>query len=143
VCVPKVRFRVFRGKNSIIFKCETLDNYSFFIDKIREYQKQGLKLEKAINNAIEYCIENDILKKYLKKHGSEVFNMISSEWNWDTALEVAHEEGWEDGLEEGIVKGMVKEKLIIAKNLLAKGSTPEFVYEITGLSLDKIDELNP
>jgi len=26
--------------------------------------------------------------------------------------------------------------------LLAKGSTPEFVCEITGLSLDKIRELN-
>jgi len=90
--------------NEILKKCETLDNYSFFIDKIREYQNKGLKLEKAIHNAIEYCIENNILKNYLKKHGSEVFNMISSEWNWDTALKVAREEGREDGLEEGMEK---------------------------------------
>jgi len=34
---------------------------------------------------------------------------------------------------------MEKEKLIIAKNLLAKGSTPEFVQEITGLSLEEIE----
>jgi predicted transposase/invertase (TIGR01784 family) len=64
--------------------------------------------------------------------------MIFSEWNWDEALEVAREEGREDGLEEG----MLKEKLLIAKNLLAKGSTPEFVYEITGLSLDEIDGID-
>jgi len=36
---------------------------------------------------------------------------------------------------------MEEEKLIIAKNLLAKGSSPEFVCEITGLSLEKISEL--
>jgi predicted transposase/invertase (TIGR01784 family) len=125
-------YNINHGHNSeMLKKCETLDNYSFFIDKIREYQKDGIKLEKAINNAIEYCIENNILKKYLKKHGSEVFNMISSEWNWDTALEVAHEEGREE------------EKIIIAKNLLAEGSTIEFVRRITGLSAARIKELTP
>ncbi|WP_461255017.1 Rpn family recombination-promoting nuclease/putative transposase [Treponema sp. R80B11-R83G3] len=39
-------------------------------------------------------------------------------------------------------KGREEEKLIIAKNLLVKGSTPEFVHDITGLSLEKIKELN-
>jgi len=94
-------YNINHGHNSkILEKCKTLDNYSFFIDKIREYQKDGIKLEKAINNAIEYCIENNILKKYLKKHGSEVFNMIFAEWNWDTALKVAREEGREEGSED-------------------------------------------
>jgi len=34
-----------------------------------------------------------------------------------------------------------EEKLIIAKNLLAKGSTLEFVSEITGLNIDEIEQL--
>jgi len=51
------------------------------------------------------------------------------------------EEGREEGLEEGISKGMEQEKLIIAKNLLEKGSTAEFVREITGLSQEKIHKL--
>jgi len=36
---------------------------------------------------------------------------------------------------------MEQEKLIIARNLLAKGSSPEFVHEITGLTLEEIEEL--
>jgi predicted transposase/invertase (TIGR01784 family) len=59
--------------------------------------------------------------------------MLLTEWNWDEALEVAREEAREEGIEQ--------EKLIIAKNLLAKGSTPEFVQNITGLSPEKIREL--
>ena len=63
--------------------------------------------------------------------------MLLTEWNQEEAIEVAREEGWEDGHEEGIEK----EKLIIAKNLLAEGSTTEFVQRITGLPLEKIEEL--
>jgi len=137
-------YNINHGHNSeMLKKCETLDNYSFLIDKIRKYQKNGKKLEEAIKNAIEYCIENNILKEYLEKHGSEAYNMIFAEWNWDTALKVAREEGREDGLEEGVKKGRKEGKLLIARKLLAEGSSLEFVYKITGLSLDDINELNP
>jgi predicted transposase/invertase (TIGR01784 family) len=134
-------YNINQGHNfEILKKCETLDNYSFFIDKIREYQKNGFTLEKSFKDAIEYCIENNILKEYLEAHGAEAYNMIFSEWNWDEALEVAREEGREDGLEEGIEK----EKIIIAKNLLEEGATIEFVQRVTGLSLEKIEGLtNP
>jgi predicted transposase/invertase (TIGR01784 family) len=129
-------YNINQGHNSdILKKCKTLDNYSFFIDKIREYQKTGLTLEKSFKDAIKYCKENNILKKFLETHSSEVFNMIFTEWNWDDALEVAREEGREDGLEEGIE--------FTARNALLKGIPVQTVQEITGLSLEKIIELTP
>jgi predicted transposase YdaD len=68
---------------------------------------------------------------------------------YEKGLEEGREEGRKKGLEEsrkkgfekGIEEGMEEEKLISAKNLLSKGSTPEFVHEITGLSLGKINEI--
>ncbi|GBU27170.1 hypothetical protein R84B8_00695 [Treponema sp. R8-4-B8] len=42
---------------------------------------------------------------------------------------------------KALKEGRKKEKLVIAKNLLLEGSTPEFVHRITGLSLEKIKEL--
>jgi len=38
----------------------------------------------------------------------------------------------------GRAEGQAEEKLTIARNLLAEGSTPEFVQKITGLSLEEI-----
>ena len=67
--------------------------------------------------------------------------MLYAEWNWDDALAVAREESREDGLEEGREEGRVNEKLEIARNLLAKGSTFEFVHEITGLDMETIENL--
>ena len=37
--------------------------------------------------------------------------------------------------------GKAEEKLAIARNLFAEGSTPEFVQKITGLSLEEIARL--
>ena len=63
----------------------------------------------------------------------------------DNALAVAREEAREDGIEEGMEKGReegrVTEKLEIARNLLAKGATPEFVDDITGLNIETIKNL--
>ena len=71
--------------------------------------------------------------------------MLYAEYDPEVEMRVvreeALEEGREEGREEGLEIGHEEEKLIIAKNLLSKGSSPEFVCEITGLSLDKIEEL--
>jgi len=90
--------------------------------------------KEAIKKAIRHCQRHDILKGFMELHATEVLSMLMTEWNWDDALAVRYEEGMEKGLEQGR-----KEKLIIARNLLSKGSTPEFVKEITGLSLDEIE----
>ena len=55
--------------------------------------------------------------------------MLMTEWNMDDALAVRYEEARTD------------EKLEIAMNLLAKGSSLDFVHEITGLDMDTIKGL--
>ena len=134
------------GRNSdIVNRCKKLSEYSLFISKVREYKEKYDDLLKAIKEALKYCMEHDILKEYLEKHETEVINMLYTEWNWDTALEVAREEAFEDGLEEGEEKGReegkVEEKLAIARNALAEGYSPESIQKITGLSLDEIAKL--
>lgn len=129
-----------KGSNSEILKrCAKLNEYSIFIEKIREFMREFDNLEESIKEAVKHCHKHGILKKFLEIHGSEVLNMLYTEWNLDDAKQVWYEDGREDGLAEGRIEGRVEEKLIIAKNLLSKGSTPEFVMEITGLSLQEID----
>ena len=122
------------GKNEDIVKqCKVLADYSAFIAKVRFFLKETGDLKEAIEKAIIYAQNNDILKEFLETHSTEVINLLYTEWNWDDALAVAREEGHEDGVEE--------EKLTIAQNLLAEGSTPEFIQKITGLSLEEIAQL--
>jgi hypothetical protein len=68
------------------------------------------------------------------KHDFEKSGFLYAEYDPEVEMRVVREEALEEGME--------KEKLIIAKNLLAKGSTPEFVHEITGLALERIKEID-
>jgi hypothetical protein len=56
----------------------------------------------AIEAAIKSCVKRNILVYFLENHGSEVLNMLFTEWNQDDAIAVAREEALEDGMEKGI-----------------------------------------
>jgi predicted transposase/invertase (TIGR01784 family) len=155
-------YNINKGHNAeILRKCEVLDNYSFLIDKIREYQKEGFTLAKAVLTAIKYCIDNNKLKDFLETHSSEVHNMLLERYDPKEEMEALREEAWEYGLEEGIEKGIERgieegiergiEKGIergiekgmttAARNALAKGIPIETVREITGLDMETIKNI--
>ena len=130
------------GKNEeIVKRCSKLLEYSKLIGKVESNLKETGDLRKAVEEAIEYCKEHGILKEYLEKYGKEVLKMLYAKWNLKDAIAVAREEGREDGRGEGRVEGRVEEKQIIARNLLSKGSTPDYVSEITGLSLEEVTKI--
>ena len=72
----------------ILTRSETLHDYSLFIDIVRQEQALGKSRDEAIKAAIEICIARGILADYLKMHGSEVYNMLLTEWNIDDAQKV-------------------------------------------------------
>jgi len=125
-------YNINHGYNQhILEKSKTLDNYTIFMEKIRE--NMHLSLEESVKIAIKYCVKHNILKQFLKEHGSEVMNMLTDEISIEEIIAVRREEALEEGREEST--------RIIAQNLLAKGSTPEFVQDITGLDLETIQKL--
>ena len=109
-------------------KCGTLNNYSFFINKIREYQRTGLTLAKSIECAIRYCIENNILKDFLKEHGSQVGSLLFYEYDFDTHMKVIREEGIEEGIEIGEHRGGQKKQEYVL-GLIAQGLTAEEIKQ--------------
>lgn len=85
--------------HEVLEKCQILKEYSLFIDTIRKHQDANES--EPYKKAIEECIENNILANYLRKKGSEVVNMLMSEYNYEQDIEVQREEAYE----EGIIKG--------------------------------------
>ena len=68
--------------------------------------------------------------------------MILTEWNTEDAIAFAREEGLEEGRVEGHAEGVLEGKQLIAQNLLAEGSTPEYVQKITGLDIEAVLKLS-
>jgi predicted transposase/invertase (TIGR01784 family) len=129
-----IAYNINQGHNKdMVCKSEKLSGYSIFINKVREYENESGNLEEAIKKAVKYCVENNILKKFLETHSKEVSNMLFTEWNQEEALEYRYKEGWEGGEEEGHKED--------AKNFLAMGIDPEKVAQGTGLPIEIVKEL--
>ena len=126
------------GKNeAIVQRCKILAQYSAFIAKAREFEKKYGDREEGLKKAVIYCRDNDILKEFLEKHGTEVLTMLFAEWNQEDALAVHYAEGMERGME----KGMEKSQKDIALNALSKGYSIEAIHSITGLDMETIRSL--
>ena len=90
------------GHNKKLLKqCTILGDYAILISKIREFKQNTEDLKDAITKAIDYCIENDVLKEFLLEHRSEVVDMLRMEY--DEAKTMAHIR--EDSYEEGELAG--------------------------------------
>ena len=118
-------YNINHGHNPEMLKrSESLYGYSFFINKIREYQAKGLRLEELITPVIEYCIKNNILKEYLEAHASEVINMLTAEYDREMDIAVNCRKAREEGME------------------IAREKSRQYFLELInqGLSLDEIKE---
>ena len=82
-----------------------------YVDKVREFAKI-YPLESAVEMAIDYCIENDILADFLRKRRAEVMSMSIFEYNQEAHLRQVAEEnradGWEEGRETGHREGKIE-----------------------------------
>ena len=101
----------YEENNNLIKKSNTLNNYSYFIYLVRKYMKEyknniekSILLEHCIKLAIKECIEKDILKEFLRQNGSEVINMLYTEFNLEDAKLVWKQEGFEEGRLDGMIK---------------------------------------
>ena len=98
------------GHNAeLMNKCKRLMHYSQFIARINQNIDAGMLLQHAIDEAISYCLENDILTDVLIRNRSEVRHMLLTEFNEKkfakTMWEEGHESGYSSGYNEGRESG--------------------------------------
>jgi len=130
------------GRNcGIARKCGTLGEYSAFIEKVREFEKEAGNLEDAVRKAVIYCRDHEILREFLEKNATEVLNMLMTEWNIEDAKKVWYEEGREEGREEGLEEGWEKGSFSVAQNMVRLGLPFETVVSATHLDPEKIKRL--
>ena len=94
--------------HTILEQCRPLYEYSWFIQKIKEYMREGHERDTAITLAVEDCEEAGIFEEFVREHGTEAVNMLFTQFNMEDALEVRYEEGFEDGAQQGIQQGLAE-----------------------------------
>lgn len=91
--------------HKLLRECRPIYEYSWFIQRIKEYLDAGWRRDAAIEQAAKDCLEEGILTEFIKNHSSEVINMLNTQWNYDDAVAVEREEALEEGREAGLAVG--------------------------------------
>ena len=99
------------GKNGeFLKKCPVLAEYMQFIDEIRQNERTGD--ERPIEKAIDWCIEHDILREFLKERRSEVLKAMTIDMTFERREELIRRDeraaGREEGREEGLASGLAR-----------------------------------
>jgi hypothetical protein len=102
-------YNINKGMNpQIESRSPLLHGYTSLIWDARRNEDTGMDKDEAVRKAVLFCKRQGLLIDFLKEYGSEVENMLITEWDWADALQVNREEGWEEGWEKGIEVGIEK-----------------------------------
>ena len=66
--------------DGLLNNCRPLKDYMTLINEIRKNCKT-MEFESAVDAAVTYCIEHDVLKTFLLKHRAEVKDVCITEYN--------------------------------------------------------------
>ena len=130
----------YNQSSQLIQKSKSLKEYSLFVHMVNVGIREGLAFGEAVTKAIRYCIAHDIMGEFLSKHGSEVENMLFTEWNMDEALAVTAEEARAEGEARGERRGLEKGRKQMIQALDGVLSA-EVIAEKLGLPLEYVQEI--
>lgn len=127
-------------------KSRSVYNYCFFVNRVEKNLREGMIREKAIDEAINYCINSDVMAEYLKTRRKEVISMLGFEYDEDLAIKVQREEahaiglaeGIAEGIEKGLAEGREESKIEMVKNLLTTNLSLEEISRVVGWTKEKI-----
>ena len=118
--------------------------------KALEY-KYFLMLDLEPKDLDVVCKGDKMMEKYKKKieklnEDPEFIEVVSKEKDAEmvhnTLIKEGYEQGIEVGMSQGLEQGKSSRNIEIAKNMLNKGMDISVISECTGLSKEKIKELN-
>ncbi len=157
-------------KNSeILGRCETLRQYSRFVEIMRSYREDSELTNDVIVEVLDQCKKEGILTEFLDKYGTEIVEMLFKELTREEDLEISRLDGYEEGFNSGeragfskgeragfskgeragfskgeragAERGAMQRQCEIAKNFKKSGIPIDVIAKNTGLSEEEIEAL--
>ena len=97
------------GHNQGLMKqCRILWEYARYVAKVRGYTREGFNLDEAVELAVDECIKEGVLAKFLSENRAEVISVSIFEYDKEEEEKKLRKEEFALGEESGIKKGEKK-----------------------------------
>ena len=128
----------------LLTRSRTLREYMLFVDKAREAM-QGKVTEEdkraAMNGVIDWCIERDILREFMKKHRKEIVMISILQYDQEAHEAAIFEEAHDAGYDEGHDAGEVSNQISLISKKKAKGKTHQVIADEIETDISFVDEI--
>jgi len=135
----------YNEENEVLNRSNKLKGYSLLLKYIKDNAAAGYDKGEAIHLAVRRCLEEGILKDFLKTHSSEVGSMLYNDISIEEFIELRAQEAAEDiakDMAENMAKDMAENMAKdMAKKLKEKGMPYNDICDCTGLSKEIIESL--
>ena len=142
-------------------KCETLRQYSRFVEIVRSYGHIDQLTSAAMVQIMAQCQEENVLTEFMAHYGTELIEMLFKELTREEDLEISRLDGYDAGQKDGFTKGEKsgftkgeksgftkgeksgerKAALDIAKGMQKEHIASDIIAKITGLTLAEVESL--
>ena len=89
-------------------KCQRLREYAVFVETVRQELSTGTDFDQSVANAVDICINGNILKDILTDQKAEVIQMILETYDKELHDKTLRHEGYEDGYNKGTTDGYLE-----------------------------------
>ncbi|MCM1038741.1 MAG: hypothetical protein NC314_00650 [Roseburia sp.] len=84
--------------------CRILKEYAQYVEQVRIFAKDS-PFSEAVENAVDYCIQNGILSEFLSSNRAEAIEVSIFEYNEEQHLKSEREQAYQEGQELGRKEG--------------------------------------
>ena len=109
----------------LLEKSEVLYGYTFFVNRVNANKENGMELEQAIDEAIDTCTRENILKDFFGTYKNEVRRIMALDFTFERQIELTKMEYYQDGEKDGQLQNMIS--LTVRK--LRKGKSVEQIAD--------------
>lgn len=128
--------------DGLLGKCSVLRGYMGFVNTVRDFQND-YPFDQAMELAIEYCIQNDILADFLNHNRAEVLRTSLFVYDQEKHIKMekqeSREEGRAEGREEGIIEGELRLLKQVVSNQISYGMSLDDIVKYTGIPKSKVE----
>jgi len=94
-----------------------------------------------VNKAVNFWIELNLSQEEVIAYQSRLKYILDEEAKLDDVKHMAEQKGMQKGIEERKKEGKIEAKEEMANNLLVNNMEIDFISKITGLSMERIEEI--
>jgi hypothetical protein len=106
-----------------------LYDYVQFTSRINENKKKGMATEKAIDEAIDWASEQNLLEGYIKEQKAEVKMTLLTEFDEEASIR-----GWRND-------GIIEARLEAARSFYANGASIELIAKSLKMTEEQVRKI--